>query len=111
MSQTLNAARLKAHIATVDAKLATFDPEKVAEIDRELTVDVEEHFRFQQCQASAHARGWLTPEAAQIVYIALGEQGSEKNGGWAAETDTATKYSVTQLIGELLERTIRGRSK
>lgn len=82
--------------------LGTSDPTKLTELDKAMAVDFEEHFKFQQMQAEFHVGGLLEPEAAQIIYIALGEVGSVKNGGWAADTDTAQKVIVTQLMGELL---------
>lgn len=75
-------------------------------MDKSLALNFEEHFEYQQTQAYAHASGDLTTEEAQIIYVSLGEVGSVENGGWAAETDTATKYAVTTLMGKLLEERI-----
>lgn len=65
-------------------------------------VDFGQRFIYQQAQARAHASGNLTPEEAMAVYVALGEVGSDANGGWATETDLATKVVVTTLVHRLL---------
>lgn len=65
-------------------------------------VDFGQHFIYQQAQARAHASGNLAPEEAMAVYVALGEVGSDANGGWATETDLATKVVVTMLVHRLL---------
>ena len=76
-------------------------------LDRELAVSFLEHAKFQDLQAEAHALGILSTEEAQTVYVALGEVGSSKNGGWAAGTDLALKVSVTELMKELLHAKLR----
>ena len=81
--------------------------EELAKLDGEMAVSFEEHFRYQQSQAEAHASGKLSTDEAQIVYVALGEVGSSKNGGWAAGTDVFTKVAVTMLMGELLAARVR----
>lgn len=94
--------RITRAISKTRAKLDTLDPAKVAEVDASLALDAGEHFAYQEQQARAHAAGILRTDEAQVAYIALGEVGSADNGGWADDTDTATKYAVTVLIGELL---------
>jgi hypothetical protein len=89
--------------------VAASDPEKLAEIDKTLDLTFEEHFKFQELQAQNHAAGVLTTEAAQIVYASLGESMSSSNGGWTAGVDTATKFIVTQLMGELLKLDLKRR--
>jgi hypothetical protein len=69
-----------------------------------MAVEFDEHFAFQQAQARAHVEQRLTTDEAQVVYVALGEVGSQSNGGWAAGTDTATKVAVTLAMGELLRK-------
>lgn len=71
-----------------------------------MDVTFDEHYQYQNIQAEMHAGGILPTDAAQIIYTALGEIGSAKNGGWAAGTDLATKVVVTQVIGELLKARI-----
>lgn len=105
--QALTAERLNRMIGQSREKCNALDLAKLAEIDKELDIDFEEHFQFQQTQAEFHASGLLTPEAAQIVYAALGEVVSSKNGGWSAGVDTATKFMVTKLMEELLALKIK----
>jgi hypothetical protein len=94
-------------IHTAREKCNALELVKLAELDDNMNIEFDEHFKFQQLQAEYHAGGLLTPEAAQVVYLALGEVWSSKNGGWAADTDTATKVIVTQLMQELLTLSLR----
>ena len=103
---SLTGEKLSRMIASSREKIEAADPEKMKELDSTLAVDFEEHFKFQELQAFFHVSGVLTPEAAQIVYNSLGEVGSSENGGWAVNTDLATKVIVTQLMGELLKMKI-----
>jgi len=98
------ANRVAAMIATLRPRVDALTSERRASLDKDMAVDFQEHFSYQQLQAHAHAAGLLTPDEAMIVYRSLGEVGSTKNGGWAAGTDLATKVAVTKLMGELLER-------
>ena len=86
----------------VASRLAELSPAELAAFDAEMAVSAEEHFRFQQAQAQAHAGGYLSLEEALIIYAALGEHGSSRNGGWAAGTDTATKVAVTLMMSSLI---------
>jgi hypothetical protein len=104
----LTKTRLSASIAEAQARIdALGDDPKVAKLDETLAVTFDEHFRFQQMQAEAHVSGILETDAALLIYAALGEVGSSKNGGWAAGTNLATKVVITQLMGELLARKVR----
>lgn len=76
--------------------------EDIAKADKASDVTFTEHIAYQDTQAWAHASGLISYQEAQIIYQALGEVGSESNGGWAEGTDTATKVTVTKVIGELL---------
>jgi len=67
-----------------------------------MAVTFGEHFAYQNAQARAHVSGKLSTDEAQIIYIALGEVGSQDNGGWASGTDLATKVVVTLTIGQLI---------
>lgn len=100
----LSLDKLNGHIATVQDKLLALDESKRAEVDEGMALTFEDHFRFQQMQAEAHVSGLLSTEAAQLIYVTLGEVGSPRNGGWAADATTAQKVTITQLMGELLER-------
>jgi hypothetical protein len=98
----LTGTRLSRMISEAREKVKALDDAGRKRVDDGMAINGMEHFKFQEMQAESHATGMLTPEAAQIVYVSLGEVGSQKNGGWAAGTDTATKVIVTQLMGELL---------
>lgn len=107
MPLSVTGAKMSSMIATVRTKCKALDEETRTNLDNNLAVDFGEHFQYQQMQAEAHAMGLLTPEAAMIVYRALGEIGSDDNGGWSAETDLPTKIVVTQLMGELLTMKVK----
>jgi hypothetical protein len=96
--------RVAAAIARVQERLDGLDEAKRTKLDADMAVGFEEHFAYQQAQAHAHLIGKLRTDEAQIVYAALGEVGSDNNGGWASGTGTATKVAVTMLMGELLAR-------
>jgi hypothetical protein len=102
--------RIETAIARVRETFATLPADKVESVDTSLALDFGEHFEYQEVQARAHVSGKLSTDEAQIVYAALGEVGSASNGGWAAGTDTATKYAVTLVIGELLKARIAARA-
>lgn len=97
--------RLAVAIATVQARLDSqgFDAHKLADLDATLALEPDEHFHYQQLQAEMHAGGKLTVDEALLIYTALGETYTEHNGGWTADTTLATKYVVTQVIGELIK--------
>lgn len=99
--------RIATAVERVRARLADLDPEKVAELDKGMSLEAFEHFEYQNVQARAHVEQTLTTEEAQTIYVALGEVGSAANGGWAEGTDTATKVAVTQAIGELLTKRVK----
>lgn len=91
-------------VELVRGRLAELDARELAAFDAEMAVTAEEHFRFQQAQAEAHAGGYLSTEEALIIYAALGEYGSSRNGGWAAGTELATKVAVTLMMPSLILR-------
>jgi hypothetical protein len=98
------------YIAEMQEKLDDLPAEKVMSISKTTVITFEDHFQFQQLQASFHASGMLTPDAAQVVYIALGENFTETNGGWGKGTKLATKIAVMKLMEELLNvRVIQAR--
>lgn len=106
----LTLSRLVDAIAAAAVKIDALDASKASELDAAMALVPSDHFAFQQQQAGAHASELLSTEAAQLIYRALGESCTGSNGGWAAGTDTATKVVVTQLMGELLARRIKGRA-
>jgi hypothetical protein len=95
--------RLTDAIVAARVKIDALDPAKAADPDTAMALTFEDHFSFQELQARAHVEQQLSTDAAQLIYVALGEVGSDANGGWSASADTATKVVVTQLMGELLE--------
>ena len=102
----LTADKLNRLISECRVKCEALEPNKLKELDANYSLSFEEHFEFQQMQARAHASGLLSTEAARIVYIALGE-----GANWAANTDTATKVIVTQLMGELLDIRVKAATR
>jgi hypothetical protein len=96
--------RVADHIVQMRAQIAGITPAARETLNRDMDVTAREHFAYQEAQARAHVSGKLSTNEAQVVYMALGENGSGANGGWAAETDLATKVTVTLLMGELLKR-------
>lgn len=100
--------RVAHSIGLVRDQFATLPADKVASVDAQLALDSGEHFEYQQIQSRAHVSGKLSTEEALVIYAALGENGSSKNGGWAASTDTATKYAVTLTIQALLKQRLGG---
>ena len=63
---------------------------------------------MQRLQSTAFAMELLSYDEAQIFYVALGELGSDANGGWAADTDTATKYTCTRFAELLIPDVLAG---
>lgn len=104
MITSLTPNRISVAIENARAAIAQKGDAWTRTIDETLALEGDDHFRFQQLQSQAHAMGNLTTDEAQIVYLALGESGSGSNGGWSAAADTATKFVVTQLMGELLAK-------
>lgn len=104
---SLTRGRLAGKIAEAQHKVGQLEADRARSLDEAMSLEGDEHFRFQTMQAQAHAEGLLDTGAALIVYAALGEYGSASNGGWAADTSTATKVVVTQLMSELLARNVR----
>jgi len=100
--------RVAKHIADLQARVEKLDAAEHARLDASMDIDAGEHFAYQQTQARAAVSGTLSTEEAMIVYRALGENGSSTNGGWAKDTDLATKVSVTLLMGELMKMRLAG---
>jgi hypothetical protein len=98
--------RLTPAIERTRTKVEALDIATRKSLDENLDLDFEEHFQYQETQARAHVMEKLSADEAQVIYSALGEVGSSTNGGWARDTDLATKIIVTQIIGELLQMRI-----
>ena len=75
-------------------------------VEQSLAVTFQDHFEYQEQQASAHASGILTTEEAQTIYIALGEAMSTENGGWQPHVKLPLKLAITQTIEELLKASL-----
>jgi hypothetical protein len=96
------------------AKLRTIIADKHAgghgavmdDLEVTLAIDASEHFAFQEAQARAHVEGKLSMEEALVIYDALGEIPTSKNGGWQPHVDLALKATITQTITELLKQRI-----
>lgn len=115
--------RVAAHAAMVRAAIASGQKVDrsgpIGDLERleaDLALAPFEHAAYQTAQVRAHARGVLSTAEALTVYRALGDYPSSEgdsdrfdapmpdpsNGGWAAETDLATKVTVTTLMGSLI---------
>jgi hypothetical protein len=103
MANQLGAERLNRIIDECRIKCDALNDTKRANLNTTSAIDFQEHFEFQKLQAEFHAGEMLTPDAAQIVYNALGASYGTTNGGWSKNTDLPTKIIVTQLMGELLK--------
>lgn len=77
-------------------------PIDIPKLDKANDLVFEEHFKYQETQARAHAMGIISTEVAQIIYNALGEVMNSDNGGWQDDVTLARKVSITQLMGELI---------
>jgi hypothetical protein len=109
-SGSKTASKMTDAIVAMRTKIEGLSPEQRKGLEDGMAVDFQEHFQYQEQQARAHAMGKISTEDAQVIYNALGEVGSSSNGGWAADTDLATKVVVTQAIGQLLGMTLGKRS-
>jgi len=98
----LSADKLNDAIRKIKMKLDALNEDELNQMDAHMAIDFDEHFQFQSIQAQYHALGVLSPEAAQIIYVALGEHHNRRNGGWATDCNTATKCAITKLMQELL---------
>lgn len=96
--------RLEKFRDEIQAKLDALPTEKVDKIDKELDIDWQEHYTYQNCQAAAHVEQVISTDEASFMFRALGQTQSGNNGGWAKGVDTATKFTVTKMIQELLGR-------
>jgi hypothetical protein len=105
-SSKVAANRVQKMIDVLSPRIDALDVDARRSLEASMAVDFADHFAYQEEQARAHASGLLSVDEAQIVYAALGEVGSDANGGWSVSTDLATKGTVTKLIGELLSRRI-----
>lgn len=97
------AARLRERIAQgvkPDGSPITAD---LSELERDQNLTHIEWFAYQNAQARAHATGKLSTAEAQTIYSALGGEGMSATG-WADHVDLALKVTITQVIGELMQR-------
>ena len=91
---------------TMRVKLKDVDVKSTAELEKGMSLKFDDHFQYQEIQARAHASGKQTLDEAQVVYMALGEVMSTKNGGWKDHVDLGLKIAITQLMAEVLAERI-----
>lgn len=96
--------RLATRLVDIRDRCARLEPDALEKLDSDMALTFEEHFAYQQAQSRAAAMQRITTDEALLIYAALAEVGDPDNGGWASETDTATKVVVTLAMGELLTR-------
>jgi hypothetical protein len=94
--------RITSSIEEIRSRMSALDEDAAAKLDANMAIDFEEHFHYQELQARSHAAGKLSTDEALVIYRALGEVGSDANGGWASGVDTATKVACTLVISELM---------
>ena len=94
-------SRLSRAIDVTRVGLEKISPEQLAAVDAAHALSFQEHFAMQRLQSTAFAMELLSYAEAQIFYVALGELGSDSNGGWASGTDLPTKYACVRFA-ELL---------
>ncbi len=93
--------RLTTEIAKVQIRINALSEDKVKNLAESMSISFQDHFEYQNLQASAFASGRLTLDEAQLIYHALGEIHNSEQGGWDT-TDLATIVVVTMTVGELL---------
>lgn len=94
--------RVQRAIDDIRPRVDSLEPAARADLDSNMDLGYGEHFAYQTAQSRAHASGRLNVDEALLVYTALGEVGSDANGGWSADTDLPTKVAVTLLMGQIL---------
>ena len=94
--------RVEKFVCVIKEKMLTVPQEKLDALDKELSIDFQEHFAFQNAQYRAFASGKITCDEASAIYRALGEVGSPSNGGWSKGTPLEMKVTVTQFVSEII---------
>lgn len=104
----VDAEKVNRMINEVRGKLSFLGNAKYKELNDNMAITFEEHFSFQNLKSEAQVTELITPDAAMIFYVALGEvHNSDVNGGWTQGTDLATKIITTQFMSELLTRKVK----
>jgi hypothetical protein len=99
--------RISRSIDELRPLIETLPKNKVESLNDSTTINFEEHFKFQELQSHAHAMDILKTDEATVIFRALGPvYGAENNGGWAKDTDLATKVVVIKIMEELLRKRI-----
>jgi len=78
--------------------------DKISSLNETSSINFEEHFKFQELQSYAHAMDILKTDEATIIFRALSPVYGEGNGGWASDTDLATKVVIIKIMEELLRK-------
>lgn len=73
----------------------------IADLERNLAIDVFEFAAYQDAKSRAQLRGLISTDEALTIYQALGGSPGA-NGGWAPTTDVAMKVTITTLMGQLM---------
>ena len=91
--------------AMIDRVQAKFDSGEIAkskmdDLDKAMKTGFMDLVRYQDLQASAHARGLITTEEATQIYQLLGGEAPSESK-WDKLT-LAQKVTITQVMGELM---------
>jgi hypothetical protein len=97
-------------LGQVASKVDALEPDAREKLDKAMDIEFMEHFCFQEEKSKAVASELLSVEVGHRIYMALGSLHTEGNGGWAKDTNLATKCLVTQLMHELLDVQLAHRS-
>jgi len=81
---------------TIEEKKATLPPGKLAELNRALSLSMEEYCLFQDKKSLAQANGKLNHEEAQTIYSLLGDGPAHFN-----DQSLAIKATLTKVFHEL----------
>lgn len=112
MSNVLTITRWNQYVNGIADRLIEVGEAAVSNLDKEMSIDFEEHFKFQELKGEAFVSGRIDEATAQAIYMALGENhgANDENGGWAEQCDTAEKVAITKLMSELLSIKIAKRT-
>lgn len=108
MTKKLTFSGFEGYIAGVQSNIANVQG-IIGHLDETMVINFEEHFQFQNLKTEAMLAGRIDEEVAQAIFMALGPNHSEYNGGWADGVDLATKFTVTKIIEEVLGLKLKNR--
>lgn len=84
-------------------------PAELADLNLKMANSFSDHAQFQELKSHAQMQGILTLDEAMTVYSILGEFPTKD--GWASGASLAQKITVSQLMGELLGVTAKGKGR